>query len=258
MLTFRNTNIVFVLIMALLVALDYFGNIWAWLYFAMLIFYSLILFYGSYYIGSNFYLKTICRGNNSAKKIAITFDDGPAIERTPAILQILKDYEVPAAFFCIGNRIAGNESLIKNIHEQGHIIGNHSYSHHFWFDLFLTKKMLADIQQMDAELKKVLPLQPKFFRPPYGVTTPPMAKALSKGGYTALGWSIRSMDTIATDNNNLFEKVITALQPGAIILFHDTCKITVETLPRIIEEARRKGYEFERLDKLVAIKPYAV
>eukprot|EP01035_Chromulina_nebulosa_P030930 gene30930-41164_t len=135
------------------------------------------------------------------------------------------------------------------------IIGNHSFSHHFWFDLFMAKKMLADIQQMDAELQKIVPLRPNFFRPPYGVTTPPMAKALAKGGYTAIGWNIRSMDTTATDNNKLFEKVTAALQPGAILLFHDTCKITVETLPKIIEEVRRKGYEFERLDKLIDLHP---
>jgi peptidoglycan/xylan/chitin deacetylase (PgdA/CDA1 family) len=258
MLTFRNTNIAFVLVMALLAALDYSCGISTWFYVATALVYSLLLFYGSYYVGSNFYLKTICHGNTSGKKIAISFDDGPAIEHTPAILEILAKYNVTAAFFCIGNRIAGNQSLIKNIHQQGHIIGNHSFSHHFWFDLFTAKKMLADIQQMDSELQKALPLRPNFFRPPYGVTTPPMAKALVKGGYKSIGWNIRSMDTMAKDNNKLFEKVTAALQPGAIILFHDTCKITVETLPRIIEEARRQGYEFERLDKLIGIKPYRV
>ncbi len=257
MLTFRGTNIVFAGLVVLLLVMDVFYDLPLWPYAACAIVYSLILFYGSYYVGSNFFLNVICSAPINEKKIAISFDDGPANDYTPSILEILKQYNVPAAFFCIGKRIAGNETLINNIHNQGHIIGNHSYSHHFWFDLFPAKKMLDDLKQMDTALEQCVSLKPRFFRPPYGVTTPGMKKAVAEGNYIPVGWNIRSLDTVITDNNKLFKKVTGALRPGAILLFHDTSRSTLETLPLIIEEALNKGYEFVRLDKLINKEAYA-
>ena len=91
-------------------------------------------------MGSNFFIKIVCSAKTDKKEIAISFDDGPAANYTPEILQILKQENIKATFFCIGNRIAGNENILKQIKEEGHIIGNHSYSHHFWFDMYLIKK----------------------------------------------------------------------------------------------------------------------
>ena len=149
-----------------------------------------------------FFYKVICSANTDQKEIAISFDDGPASNYTPEILQLLKQDNVKAAFFCIGNRIAGNESIIAKIKEEGHIIGNHSYSHHFWFDLFSSKKMLDDLKKMDQEIERVIGLQPKLFRPPYGVTNPNLKKAIIKGDYTPVGWSVRSMDTVIKNEKN--------------------------------------------------------
>jgi len=147
------------------------------------------------------------------------------VRRQPEILHLLQQHAVKATFFCIGKRIPGNESILQQIKEDGHIIGNHSYSHHFWFDMFSSKKMLQDLRLMDEEVERVAGVQPKLFRPPYGVTNPNLSKAITSGGYTPIGWSVRSMDTVIKDERKLLAKINKGLHPGAVFLFHDTISI---------------------------------
>jgi peptidoglycan/xylan/chitin deacetylase (PgdA/CDA1 family) len=202
-------------------------------------------------------MKVVSSANTDKKLIAISFDDGPATQYTPAVLKVLQEQKVPAAFFCIGKRIVENEALFRDVYEAGHVIGNHSYSHAPLFDMLPSGSMLKDIQMADAAIRKSIGVQPKLFRPPYGVTTPGMKKVMEKGGYTAIGWSIRSFDTIEKDETKLLNKLTKLLRPGAVILLHDTQKITLAVLPRFIQAARNEGYEFVRLDKLLNVKSYA-
>ena len=226
-------------------------------YVLTLLIYSLILFYGSYFINSGFYIKAICIAQTERKILAISFDDGPAESYTPQILLVLKENDAQAAFFCIGNRIPGNEKLLHAIHEQGHIIGNHSYSHHFWFDLFSWGKMLSDMKMMDAKVDEAIGLTPKLFRPPYGVTNPNVKKAIIAGGYIPIGWSFRSMDTVIKDEKKLLAKVKKNIKPGSIILFHDTSKTTLGILPEFFRYVKDNDYEILRLDEMINIAPYS-
>jgi peptidoglycan-N-acetylglucosamine deacetylase len=257
MLNFRNTNIFFIALLAILIGVHVKYGLPVYAYCLLLIAYSLIVFWGCYFVGSNFFIKIICKGETDKKEIAISFDDGPAENYTAQILEILKTEEVKATFFCIGNRIAGNEVVLKQIHTDGHIIGNHSYSHHFWFDMYPAKKMQDDLQQVDAEMQRVTGLKPKLFRPPYGVTNPNLAKAIKNGGYTPVGWSVRSMDTVINDGKKLLDKISAGINPGAVFLFHDTSKTTLDILPQFIKEVKNKGYNIIPLDKLLALQPYA-
>jgi peptidoglycan/xylan/chitin deacetylase (PgdA/CDA1 family) len=257
MLNFKTTNIALITLLLLLAGLNMRIDVPWYTYAIVLLVYSLLLFYGSYYVGSNFFMKVLCSAPTSAKQIAISFDDGPAPAHTAEILQVLKSNNVPAVFFCIGKNIAGNENLLKKIAADGHVIGNHSYSHHFWFDLFSTKKMQQDLELMNEQVKKTIGLVPRLFRPPYGVTTPNMKKAMQHTGLTAVGWNIRSLDTVIKDGETLLQKITGPLQPGAIVLLHDTSRATLSVLPSFIADVRHKGYEFVRLDKLLNLEPYA-
>ena len=257
MLTFRNTNIFFGALLLSLLLVQVWIEIPLFVYLVMAGVYLLILVYGTYYVAGNFFMKVLCSANTTKKVVAISFDDGPVELYTPQVLEVLKEQKVPAAFFCIGRRITENESLFRQLHEQGHIIGNHSYTHTPLFDLLPSRKMLEDVQMTDRVIKKALGLRPKLFRPPYGITTPAMKKVMDKGEYTAIGWSIRSLDTIAIDEKKLLNKLIRLLRPGAVILLHDTQKITLTILPRFIQAARNEGYEFVRLDKLLNLEVYA-
>ena len=257
MLNFRNTNIFFITLLVVLIGIHINYDLPVYIYPLVLVAYSLIVFYSCYYVGSNFFIKIICSADTSRKEIAISFDDGPAINHTPEILQLLQQDNIKATFFCIGNRIAGNENILRQIKEDGHIIGNHSYSHHFWFDMFSSKKMLEDLRMMDEELKRVTGLQPKLFRPPYGVTNPNLKKAIVAGNYTPVGWSVRSMDTVIKDEKKLLDKINRSITPGAVFLFHDTSATTLHVLPAFIKEVKNSGYQIIPLDKLLHLTPYA-
>jgi peptidoglycan-N-acetylglucosamine deacetylase len=257
MLNFRNTNIFFISLLVVLIGVHIKFGLPVYIYPLIFVVYSLIVFYGCYYVGSNFFIKVICSAKTHQKEIAISFDDGPATNYTAEILQLLKQDNIKAAFFCIGNRIAGNENIVQQIKDEGHIIGNHSYSHHFWFDMFSSKKMLEDMKRMDHEIEKVTGIRPKLFRPPYGVTNPNLKKAIIKGDYIPVGWSVRSMDTVIEDEKKLLRNITRSLKPGAVFLFHDTSKTTLNVLPEFIKEVKNKGYHIIPLDKLLHLNPYA-
>lgn len=249
--------IVFALVMIAIFVGRYFYPIPGFIPWIVITVFLWILSWGSYNVGSNFYFKVICKGDESKKQVAISFDDGPLPQHTPAVLDILKETATSATFFCIGKRAQQHPELLKRIIEEGHIIGNHSYSHDAFFDLYGSTKMKADLQQMNAVARQVLGLELKWFRPPYGVTNPNLAKAVKAGGFTGIGWNIRSLDTVTKDPEKLKQRVLKQLKPGAIILFHDTCASTVTMLPSFIQDVKARGYEIVPLDKLVNLQPYA-
>ncbi|MFT4094697.1 MAG: polysaccharide deacetylase family protein [Niabella sp.] len=257
MLNFRNTNIVFVLLLLALLLSDLFCEVPVPVYLLLTFLYSLVLFYGSYFIRLQFFMKAICKAKRAEKKIAITFDDGPLKHYTPEILQILKTNNIKATFFCIGKNAAAHKDVLAEMLKQGHIIGSHSYSHGFWFDLLSAKNMQKDLEQAHAVFNDVLGINIKWFRPPYGVTNPNLKKAVEKMGYTAIGWSVRSLDTLAKDERALMHKLKKNLTAGSIFLFHDTVAITLKVLPGFIAYTRQMGFEIVSLDKLIHLQPYA-
>lgn len=212
---------------------------------------------GAYFIGSGLFIKAILRGDKKQAQIAITFDDGPHPEHTPAILQILKQHNVKATFFCIGEHMDGNIELMKQIIAEGHIIGNHSWRHGFWFDLQSTHNMQVELNKTNHIVQQHTGLLPNFFRPPYGVTNPNLAKAVRNIGMVTVGWSLRSMDTVVKDKNSLLKWVTNRVSAGDIVLFHDTQAGTVSALPLFIEHCKQKGLAIVPLDKLINQPAYA-
>jgi len=257
MLNFRNVNMLFISLLLLSMVGEIVYGVPFYVYLILAGVYSLLLFYGCYYVGSNFFIRIICSAKTHKKVVALSFDDGPVAGNTLQILQTLKENNAEAAFFCIGSRIAGNEAIFRQIHNEGHLIGNHTFSHHFWFDMFSSKTMAADIRMMDKAMDSVISKTPKLFRPPYGVTNPNLKKAIVQGNYIPVGWSMRSMDTVIKDEKKLLNKVINKIKPGAVFLFHDTSNTTVAILPAIIKHIRANGYEIVRLDKMLNLQAYA-
>jgi peptidoglycan-N-acetylglucosamine deacetylase len=254
-LTSRAFNIFSIILILVWIWADKYLSIGSPSYGWLLLFYVSVLFCGSYFIRMGFFMKSICSVKTSEKWIALSFDDGPA-GSTHNILDILKENETPAAFFLIGKKISGNEYLIKRMVQEGHIIGNHSFSHHPLFDLFSPGKMLSDMTAMSRLIKNITGLMPRFFRPPYGVTNPNLKKAVISGGFISIGWSIRSYDTVIKNRHHLLNKILSALKPGAILLLHDTSETTVAILPELLKSIREKGFQIVRLDKLVNLNPY--
>lgn len=180
------------------------------------------------------------------KEVVLTFDDGPH-EYTNEVLDILKKEQVPAVFFLIGKHIAQHETIVKRMHDEGHQIGNHSFEHSVHFDWQSSGKMLEEMRQTSDAITAITGEAVTLFRPPYGVTNPMLAKAIKMSQLKSVGWSIRSLDTVAKDPIKLQEKIIKKLKHGAIILLHDRCEITKAILPDLIQTIKKNGYEIVRL-----------
>jgi peptidoglycan/xylan/chitin deacetylase (PgdA/CDA1 family) len=222
----------------------------------LLLIYVSVLFCGSYFIRMEFFMKSICSVKTSEKVIALSFDDGPAGKKTARMLDILKENNVEATFFCIGKNMPENEDILKRIINEGHIVGNHSNSHDRLFDLHSSKKMLNELELTSQTCQEITGLYPRFFRPPYGVTNPNLKKAVLEGGFISIGWSIRSYDTVIGNEERLLTRILARLKPGAILLLHDTSDSTLKILSRLLKEIRNRGYKMSRLDKMINLNPY--
>jgi peptidoglycan/xylan/chitin deacetylase (PgdA/CDA1 family) len=229
----------------------YFG----WYLFLLLIYISICAI-GSFILSAEIFLPVKTKGDNSGKKIAITFDDGPIIGQTDRILSILEKHKVRAAFFCIGSRIQNNEKLFMQIDKAEHLVGNHSFYHKNTFGFLHKKRVCEELSATDSIIEKLLTKRPRFFRPPFGVTNPMIAAAVVDGNYQTIGWSNRSFDTVIKDSNKLFRRVTAAIKSGDVILFHDYSDSTIEMLPAFIQYVQEKGFEIVRLDELLNEKAY--
>jgi peptidoglycan/xylan/chitin deacetylase (PgdA/CDA1 family) len=251
MLNFRTTSIALVIFAALVLILLFFNIRLGMFPVLAVIVWLILLVVGSVNIRSGFYMEAFCRGITNEKVVALTFDDGPDEKHTPLILEILKKHRVTATFFIIGRKAEKQEALLQRIISERHALGIHSYSHAFFFDFFGRKKMEQDLLKAEGIIMKATGERPVLFRPPYGVTNPVLAKVVKKLGYKVMGWSVRSFDTTAKDAEKVAERVIRKLHPGAVVLMHDTQKITPEALERVIKMAKEEGYRFVDLEKLI-------
>lgn len=257
MLKFKTINIIFLLAIFILLVLDHVFTISFVAYIGVSVLYLMIMTYGTFVLSAQLFIPVKFKGVSSSGAIAITFDDGPVPGKTEKILEILASYKVSAAFFCIGHRIADNPLLAKRIHDSGHLLGNHSYWHKNTFDLQRTKKIEKELTTTNRAIEQVIGLQPNFFRPPYGVTNPMVAKAIARGGFKTIGWSIRSFDTVSRNREALLKRVTRSIKAGDVILFHDYCAITLDILPEFLDYVFARGLKIVRVDELLNEKAYA-
>lgn len=242
MLKFWPTTIVFVLGLIAFFIFQSSLHLGFWYLIIWIKLFAIIQFCGAYFIGLNFHLNSINTLNTNEKKVALTFDDGPHIN-TVKVLEVLKKHDVKAIFFIIGKNIQGNEAILKQIVAEGHQIGNHSFSHHNWIDVWSTKKVTEDFATCQKLIEQYQP-NSKLFRPPYGVTNPNIAKAVKKLSLQSIGWNVRSYDTSIKDVEKIKERVLSQLKPGAIILLHDRLDFMPELLDTLIPAIKNKGYAF--------------
>lgn len=252
----KIVTIFFVLALILLTFLSFFAVIEIKYFLLLGCLWFLIVFWGSSFIASNYHVKTFC-GNSleTDKKIALTFDDGPN-EITLLVLDVLKKYNVKAAFFCIGKNIENHPEILKRTIEEGHIVGNHTYNHTPFFDFYGKNKVIVELQQTDDLIESVLGKKPRLFRPPYGVTNPSIRRALAVTKHKTIGWNIRSLDGIIKKEEFLLNRIIKKIKPGGIVLLHDTSIATVNVLEELLSFLQKNNYSVVSLEELLNIKAY--
>ncbi|RMG21319.1 MAG: polysaccharide deacetylase family protein [Bacteroidetes bacterium] len=234
-------------------------DVWApfpvWLYGLPVLAYLVAVSAGSARVCSQFFVPAVCRGHTGQKQIALSFDDGPTAH-TPAVLDLLKTYGMPATFFCVGKQIEAFPHIFRRILAEGHRVGNHSYSHSYYFGFFPASKVQRELKQTDALIAEAAGQRPAWFRPPYGATNPMIARALKKTGHTVIGWNVRSLDTLIRDEQKVVSRVLKKLKPDAIVLLHDRYTRIVPILQALLPQIKAAGYEVVPLEQLLNTRAY--
>ncbi len=258
MLNFKNVNIAAILFFIVFVLLKINLDISFWWLFRLIMIWLILTSIGSLHIRWNYFMHALHKNPKvDGDLIAITFDDGPHPEFTPKALELLKKYNAKATFFCIGKNAERFPELVKNILSEGHVIGNHSYSHTNNFGFLSLKKVHADIERSQEVFKRITNLKLQFFRPPFGVTNPNISKTIKKLKLKTFGWRVRSFDTIAKDPDKVYKKISTKIQKGDVILLHDSSQLSMEVLEKILHSLQNKNLESVTLERLFNLRAYA-
>ena len=195
------------------------------------------------YLIKAIYPKAVWRKSDEAKKLYLTFDDGPIPEITEWVLIVLKQYNIKATFFCVGDNIVKHPGLFQKIIDEQHSVGNHTFNH-------LNGWKTHSFEYMHNISKCNDLVQSSLFRPPYGKMKKAQYRLLQKN-YSIIMWDVLSGDYDKnTSPEKCLDNVIKNYRAGSIVLFHDSIKAWERlqyALPRFIEHALHEGYSFEKL-----------
>lgn len=207
-------------------------------------------------VGSGVYLKTRCRGRTDKAYVALTFDDGPDAYMTPKVLDVLDRHGVKATFFVVGEKVRKFPDIVRRIVDEGHIVGNHTYSHSAVFTISGRRMVQKEIEDTQRAVDSIAGVQMLMFRPPFGVTNPIIGAAVRYCGLTGIGWSLRSFDTLKVDRSVVCRRIKRKLHNGAVILLHDRCDNADILLESVLKEIETRNLQVAGLDKIFDIKKH--
>ncbi len=193
-------------------------------------------------------------GDPSQKVLYLTFDAGYENGSTEKILDILKEQQVSAAFFLVGNYIEKNADLVRRMEAEGHIVGNHTMHHKDMSKLTDEAAFAKELQDLEALYQETVgkPM-PKYYRPPQGIYSQDNLRLAQKLGYRTVFWSLAYVDwnnDSQPTREQAFAKLLPRTHPGAVILLHSTSKTNAEILGELIEKWKAEGYRFGTLEEL--------
>ncbi|WP_106767727.1 polysaccharide deacetylase family protein [Paenibacillus faecalis] len=192
------------------------------------------------------------------KQVALTFDDVPDPRFTPQVLDVLKQEGVKATFFVIGNRAEKHPKLVARMKREGHAIGNHSYNHAEFPKLTLPQ-FQNQIERTNQILQRITGIKPRLIRPPYGEINEEQLRWARKNNYKVVNWNVDSLDWKGLNKEEVKNNILSAVGPGAIVLQHAGGGVgsdltgTIEALPEVIAELKKKGYSFVTLPEMLGV-----
>ena len=193
----------------------------------------------------------ICLGSKDEKTIYLTFDEGYEAGFTSKILEILKENEVKATFSITAHYLNTNEELVKQMIEEGHIVGNHTVNHKSMPSL-TEEEMKSEVMDLHTAIYQKFGYEMKYIRPPKGEFSERSLKYTNNLGYKTVMWSFAYEDWDENNQPNeekAKEKILENLHNGEIMLLHGNSKTNTDILDEVIKKSKEMGYSFKSLDE---------
>lgn len=217
---------------------------------------------GNFVFASGIFGRVLCAGPTDRPVLALTFDDGPDPHTTPAVLEVLERHGAKATFFVIGERAGQHPEVIARMVSASHQVENHTQRHAHLTAFFSKQRLVQELSLAQQTICAAGAPSPRFFRPPAGVLSPPVAFAARRLGLTLVGWSKKARDGWSCQTvEAATERLSRALRPGAILLLHDAREntgtktrepIAPKVLERLLPMLLARGLRAVTLDELLA------
>jgi peptidoglycan/xylan/chitin deacetylase (PgdA/CDA1 family) len=210
--------------------------------------------YGGFEGPIDWAMRTCTHGSRDDRRVALTFDDGPDLAHTPALLDALAELGAPATFFVVGKRVDEHPELTARIAREGHELGNHTYSHPY-LPLARSRTVLRELAATDRAIARATGLVPALARPPYGGRSPHNIRAFERLNKRVVLWDVNSFDWKGRSAASIVERVLARVRPGSIILLHearDGGETTIEAVRMLVPALRARGYETSTISRMLA------
>ncbi|RJL32847.1 polysaccharide deacetylase family protein [Bailinhaonella thermotolerans] len=182
------------------------------------------------------------------KCVALTFDDGPG-PYTNKLLGMLAKADARATFFMVGEMTGPRPGVMRRMVRDGHEVANHSWSHPNLARLS-TAKVRRQLKRTQDSIARITGVRPTLMRPPYGATDKQVVKATKELGLAQIIWNVDTMDWRDRNSKVVSRRAIKKVRPGSIVLFHDIHRTTVNAIPKVLRELKKKGYHFVTVSEL--------
>ncbi|KIL40020.1 xylanase [Gordoniibacillus kamchatkensis] len=196
-----------------------------------------------------------------AKEVALTFDDGPDDVWTPKVLDQLARVKVKATFFIFGRRAERFPNVLRRIVREGHIVGNHTWSHPNLTKL-TADEVRSELERTDAVIRRETGKVTALFRPPYGALNDVVVQEVIRLKKKIIFWNVDSLDWMQLNARQVAANILSNTRPGSIILQHSAGGVgenlqgTVDAIPVVVNELHKRGYAFRTVPQLVNIPAY--
>jgi peptidoglycan/xylan/chitin deacetylase (PgdA/CDA1 family) len=202
---------------------------------------------------------TISHGPRHRPQVALTFDDGPDAEVTPAVLDVLSRFGARGTFFVIGRKLQDHVAVAERVVADGHELGNHSWTHSYFQNFYSAERHATEIESNARLIKQLTRSQSDpLYRSPVGLKSPPLARAAYALNLRIVAWSVHTRDTISRDATALATRVLARIRPGDIVLMHDgheragrQRRVALEALPRILQGLQERELQAVSVTELL-------
>lgn len=211
--------------------------------------------------GSEWFGPVASHGPTDRREVAITFDDGPDPQWTAEVARILADHRAPATFFLVGKAVDEWPAVARRLHDEGHLLGNHSYSHDYWHWL---DPRYPELDRTEDVIHEKLGVCPALYRPPHGQRTPFLLHHVDANGMRTVTWDVSAEDWEDDDGERVARRILDQVGPGSIILLHDGSdgngtadrRVLTTALPLILDGLAAQHLTPVRLDDLLDTPGY--